>query len=99
MGWLIAVLVRIALLVIWLSTPLVERAFHGGWLLPLLGFLLLPITTLTYVLVYALAGGVTGWNWLWIVLGFMLDAIANSSPARHVARSNKIKGDRPVQPV
>ena len=27
---------RLALLVVWILTPLVNRAFHGGWLLPLL---------------------------------------------------------------
>ena len=42
MSWLIALFARLALLVVWLSTPLVNRAFHGGWLLPLLGILLLP---------------------------------------------------------
>lgn len=82
MSWLFALFVRLALLIIWLATPLVNRAFQGGWILPLLGLLLLPITTLTYILVYSIAGSVTGWNWLWVVLGFLLDAAANSAPAR-----------------
>ena len=46
MSWLIALFSRIALLCVWIWTPLVGRAFHGGWLLPLLGIILLPITTL-----------------------------------------------------
>lgn len=33
MIWFIALFARLALLVVWLSTPLVHRAFHGGWLL------------------------------------------------------------------
>jgi hypothetical protein len=45
MSWLIALFSRVALFVVWLTTPLVNHAFHGGWILPLLG-LLLPITTL-----------------------------------------------------
>ena len=53
MSWLLALFSRIALLCVWIWTPLVGRAFHGGWILPLLGFLLLPITTLFYVVVYA----------------------------------------------
>ena len=61
----VALFARLALLVVWLTTPLVQRAFQGGWILPLLGILLLPITTLTYVLVYYIAGSVTGWGWLW----------------------------------
>ena len=60
MSWLFALFARLALLVVWLSTPLVQRAFHGGWLLPLLGLLFLPITTLTYVLAYYISGSVAG---------------------------------------
>jgi hypothetical protein len=98
MSWLFALFARLALLVVWLSTPLVQRAFHGGWLLPLLGILLLPITTLTYVIVYALAGSVTGWSWLWIALAFLLDLTANSFPARRAARARSTKAGSPSQP-
>ena len=98
MSWLFALFARLALLVVWLSTPLVQRAFHGGWLLPLLGILLLPITTLTYVIVYALAGGVTGWGWLWIVLAFLLDMAANSLPARSATRAKNTRAGSPSQP-
>jgi len=38
MGCLAALFARLALLVVWVSTPLVYRVFHGGWLLPLLGW-------------------------------------------------------------
>lgn len=91
MSWLIALFSRIALLVVWLTTPLVSRAFHGGWILPLLGILLLPITTLTYVLVYRISGSVTGWGWLWVVLAFLLDMAANSYPGRLATRARKAR--------
>src|SRR5262245_38014911 len=74
MGCFHALLARAALLGTWIWTPLVGRAFGGGvggWLLPLLGLLFLPVTTLAYVVVNALGGGVTGWAWLWIVLAFL----------------------------
>ena len=96
MGCLIALFARLALLVVWISTPLVNRAFHGGWLLPLLGFLLLPLTTLVYVLVYYIAGGVTGWGWLWVVLALLLDLGTHSSGAytnRHRLPGYKASGD------
>lgn len=73
MGCLLALLARVGLLVVWLSTSLVDRAFQGGWILPLLGIIFLPITTLSYVVVYALGNGVTGWAWLWVVLGLLFD--------------------------
>lgn len=84
MGWLIAGLARLALLFVWILTPLVGRAFHGAvwdWLLPLLGLLLFPITTLTYIVVNALAGGVTGWAWAWVVMAVFADLVSHSAPA------------------
>jgi len=98
MSWLIALFARLALLVVWLTTPLVQRAFQGGWILPLLGLLLLPITTLTYVLVYYIAGSVTGWGWLWIALAVLLDLAANSYPARSAARARSRSAGSRSQP-
>lgn len=95
MSWLVALFARIALLVVWLSTPLVNRAFHDGWVLPLLGLLILPITTLTYVLVYYIAGGVTGWNWLWVVLAILLDLAAHSFPARQSMQARNRNASSP----
>jgi hypothetical protein len=97
MGCLAALFARLALLVLWVSTPLVNRTFHGGWLLPLLGIIFLPITTLVYVLVYYISGsGVTGWGWLWVVLAFLLDLGAHSSSAyanRHRLPGYKVSGE------
>ncbi|MGO8950549.1 MAG: hypothetical protein ACLQUY_23405 [Ktedonobacterales bacterium] len=74
MGCLLALLARIGLLVVWLQTPLVKNGFHNGWILPLLGIIFLPITTLSYVVVYALGNGnVSGAAWLWVVLGVLFD--------------------------
>ncbi len=98
MSWFVALFARIALLVVWLSTPLVNRAFQGGWLLPLLGILILPITTLAYVLVYYISGSVTGWGWLWVVLALLLDLAAHSFPARSAARARNTRVGSPSQP-
>lgn len=98
MSWFVALFARVALLVVWLSTALVNRAFHGGWILPLLGILLLPITTLVYVLVSYAYGSVTGWGWLWVALAFLLDLAANSYPARSAARTRSPKESSPSHP-
>ncbi|HZC08300.1 MAG TPA: hypothetical protein VE338_21885 [Ktedonobacterales bacterium] len=85
MGWLITGLARLVLLGVWIWSPLVTRAFHGtaldGWLLPLLGVLFLPLTALSYVLLYVPGSGVTGWSWLWVVLAFLIDLGTHSSGA------------------
>ncbi|GAA4879936.1 hypothetical protein GCM10023203_33330 [Actinomycetospora straminea] len=62
---------RAVILVWWLLAPLVWDAAFGTLLVPILGFLFLPWTTLVYVLV--VPGGVGGLDVLWLVLAFLLD--------------------------
>ncbi len=81
---------RLALLFVWLFTPLVNRAFQSTFLLPLLGIIFLPFTTLMYVLVYNPVVGVTGWGWLLVVLGLVLDISSYSSSA--YTNRNRIPG-------
>jgi len=80
MGCLLALLARIGVLIVWVQTPLVKNGFHDGWILPLLGLIFLPITTLSYVVVYALGNGnVSGAAWLWIILGVLFDLGSHGS--------------------
>jgi hypothetical protein len=75
MGCLLALLAgfapRVALVLIWIFTNLVDRAFNG-FLVPLLGLILFPYATLFYVLVYQVSG-LSGWGWAFVVLGFIFD--------------------------
>ncbi|NUR08809.1 MAG: hypothetical protein HOQ45_17620 [Nocardioidaceae bacterium] len=76
MGCLVVLLAgfapRVALVLVWIFSDLVDRAFDGV-LLPLLGLVLLPYTTLFYVLAYAPVIGVSGWGWVFVTFGFLLD--------------------------
>jgi hypothetical protein len=63
---------RIALILVWIFTNLVDRAF-SGFLIPLLGLILFPYATLFYVLAWAPVGGVSGWGWFFVVIGFIFD--------------------------
>ena len=63
---------RVALAFIWIFSNLVDRAF-SGFFVPLLGLILFPYATLFYVLAWAPVGGVSGWGWVLVVIGFMLD--------------------------
>ncbi len=76
MGCLLALLAgfapRVALVLIWIFSNLVDRAFNG-FLIPLLGLIFFPYTTLFYVLVYHSVTGVSGWGWAFVVLGFLFD--------------------------
>jgi hypothetical protein len=62
----------VALILIWIFTNLVDRAF-SGFLVPLLGLLVFPYATLFYVFAYSPAIGVTGWGWAFVILGFIFD--------------------------
>src|SRR5947199_9684881 len=54
---------RLALFVIWLFTNLLSRAFES-WVVPLLGFFLLPWTTLAYAALYDRSNCVYGAVWV-----------------------------------
>ena len=63
---------RLAFLLLWIFTPLVNRAF-SFWLWPLLGFFFLPFTTLMFVLVIGPLGSTNFWGWLTVFLGLLID--------------------------
>ncbi len=63
---------RLALVLVWIFTPLVTRAFMGSFILPLLGLLFLPFTTLAYVLVWTPVG-LSPWGWLLLIFAFIVD--------------------------
>jgi hypothetical protein len=72
---------RLALVLVWITTNLVDRAFEG-FLLPLLGVIFLPFTTLFYVLSYGPVVGVSGWGWLFVFLGLLFDLGSYGGTAR-----------------
>ena len=70
---LIAVLSpRLAILLLWLFTNYVDRAF-SGFFLPLVGLIFLPWTTLLYVLVDVAPGPIHVAGWIVIGLGVLID--------------------------
>jgi hypothetical protein len=64
---------RLALFVLFLFTDLLSRAFDS-WILPFLGFFLLPWTTLAYAAMWEVGSdGVSGFEWFVVVLAFAVD--------------------------
>jgi hypothetical protein len=64
---------RLALVFVWLFSNLLSDAF-GSWLVPLLGFFLVPWTTLAYALMWDVGtNAVTGFEWFIVVLAFVFD--------------------------
>jgi hypothetical protein len=73
---------RLALFFIWVFSDLLGRAFDEWWL-PLLGFFLLPWTTLAYALMWTAGrNDVTGFEWFIVVLAFLIDISSWSQSGR-----------------
>jgi len=83
---------RLAILVWWFMNPArFNLAFRTWthpfdlafpvWVWPLVGALILPWTTLAYLVV--VPGGVMGLDWVWLVLGLALDLGAHGGGYRH----------------
>jgi hypothetical protein len=75
---------RLALFALWLFSDLLSRAFDS-WLIPFLGFFLLPWTTLAYAVMWSTGSdAVTGFEWFIVILGFVVDlgAYAGRGKAR-----------------
>lgn len=82
---------RLLLLIYWISRPVQWNvAFSGSWLLPCLGFIFLPFTTLVYVWLVQGVGAISGIDWLWLGLAIFCD-IANTAGAA-AANRNRMPG-------
>ena len=86
---------RLGTLLLWLARPaMVNTAFNGSWLWPILGIIFLPFTTLMYIILASGVGGLTGWDWLWIVMAVVIDVMHYSSTA--YSNRNQIPGYKPA---
>ncbi len=86
---------RVLDILLWIARPTVFLApFNGGWFLPLLGIIFLPFTTLMYVLLWTPGIGLTGWDWMWLILAVICDVMHYSSTAYQ--NKDKIPGMSPA---
>lgn len=66
---------RAGLLVWWLVNPARFSAAYNTLILPILGTIFLPVTTLTYTFLYKPGfGGPAGLDWLWLVIALIVDS-------------------------
>jgi len=65
---------RLALFVLWIVSNVLSRAFDS-WLVPFIGFFILPWTTLSYAAFWDWGSGhhVTGIEWLFVIFFFLVD--------------------------
>ena len=75
---------RVALGFTWIFTELVDRAYDN-WIVPILGFVFLPWTTLVYALAYD-GNGVSGLGWFFVALALLGDLSSYGLGARRGRR-------------
>ena len=65
---------RLAIIALWIFGDVLSRAF-SSWLLPFIGFFVLPWTTLTYALIWdwSTPHHVHGIDWFFVGLAFLVD--------------------------
>jgi hypothetical protein len=69
---------RLAIFLLWLFTDRMTLAFTSGWL-GFFGFLFLPWTTLAWTVCYAPIFGVSGFGYIVVLFGFVLDISSYAS--------------------
>ena len=83
---------RVMLALAWLFSDRWPIVWGTDWFLPLLGIIFLPYTTIMYMLVWSPAG-ISGWDWLWIVLGLFLDAMHYQQAAANRRQATSVFKD------
>jgi hypothetical protein len=77
---------RVALFFVWLFSDWLSRAFDS-WAVPLIGFFLLPWTTLAYAAMYvAGTDEVYGFEWFIVGLAFLADLSSHFESSRFQQR-------------
>jgi hypothetical protein len=84
---------RLILILAWIFGSRWDRVWDGNWILPLLGIIALPYTTIMYLLVWSPAG-LSGFDWVWLALGVMLDIMKWGQVAR--SRQEGFSGSQPT---
>ena len=64
---------RVALVLMWIFSTYLQRAFHGGLVLPVIGFIFLPLTTIVYAGELNSGMPTAGINLLWLLLEVIID--------------------------
>ena len=77
---------RIVLLLLWFFSTYLQRAYHGGLLIPILGFIFLPLTTLVYAWEVNNQMPTAGINLLWLLIAVIIDLGGWGHGARHQSR-------------
>jgi phosphoglycerol transferase MdoB-like AlkP superfamily enzyme len=78
---------RVILVLMWLFSNVLDRAYHG-LVIPLLGFIFLPITTIVYAWMVTHGLPIQGFNLVLLIIAVLLDAGSHGGGMRYSRRRN-----------
>jgi hypothetical protein len=84
-GLFVLFLPRVIMVFLWLFSDYLSTAF-GTWVWPLIGFFVLPTTTLAYAVAQNRYDGVEGFGLVLLILGVLVDLGALGGGGRGVGR-------------
>ena len=73
---------RVILVLMWLFSHMLDRAYHG-FLIPLIGFFLMPITTVVYAWVASNGRPIDGLNLILIIIAVLMDLSSHGGSVRY----------------
>jgi len=76
---------RIVLILMWLFSHVLDRAYHG-LIIPLLGFIFLPITTIVYAWMVTNGMPLAGLNLILLIIAVLFDIGGHGGGARYYRR-------------
>jgi phosphoglycerol transferase MdoB-like AlkP superfamily enzyme len=76
---------RLILILMWLFSNTLDRAYHG-LVIPLLGFIFLPITTIVYAWMVTSGLPIEGFNLVLLIVAVLLDAGSHGGGVRYSRR-------------
>ena len=77
---------RIVLACLWFFTTMLDPAFHREILIPLLGFIFLPITTIVYAWLIYSHLAIAGTNLIILIVAVVLDVGSHGSSRTYYGR-------------
>jgi hypothetical protein len=77
---------RLAIILVWIFSDILSKAYDS-WIVPFLGFFLLPWTTLAYAVMWDTGSrGVNDFEWFIVILAFLFDLGSYARGAAQRAR-------------
>ncbi len=74
---------RFIVLFAWIARPIAFDAAFSSWIIPCLGVMILPFTTLMYLILITNQVGnmLSGTDWIWIALAVVVDLAGSAAAA------------------